>query len=341
MAINNNDVKLFESQRLSDEEDGGGRVTGREVIDGNVNNLFQDISRIDRTVGDVALRKAFIGISTDNNDTYLGSHLILTEPPKDKNVSVLLFNTDSQTDERNDARDRIEGYVVPSIRASWELVGDQLKGQRAIVGYQREELAIPEIGEVYKLNTPDGQTSQYVRVTSVDHSVVTFTYNNGSEYVDFERRKIEMQISAPLIETFPGTQPVPGVPGNSASLVQTTQVADSSRYYSIQPVSASITAGDLTIKTESVMRHWCPAPKWKAHCWIRPAVTRVKRWSPPPTAIAQSAVVLFISAATRAGRMCNVAYYRKPSPYRSMAAPLKMMGLATCCIPAGATITAD
>ena len=32
MAINNNDVKLFESQRLSDEEDGGGRVTGRVHI---------------------------------------------------------------------------------------------------------------------------------------------------------------------------------------------------------------------------------------------------------------------------------------------------------------------
>ena len=77
MAITNDDVKLFESQRLTDEENGGGRVTGREVIDGNVNNLFQDISRIDRTVADVALRKAFIGISTDNNDTYLGSHLIL------------------------------------------------------------------------------------------------------------------------------------------------------------------------------------------------------------------------------------------------------------------------
>ena len=65
MAINNNDVKLFESHRLTDDEDGDGRVTGNEVIDGNVNNLFQDISRIDRTVG----------------------------------------------------------YVVPSIRASWELTG--------------------------------------------------------------------------------------------------------------------------------------------------------------------------------------------------------------------------
>ena len=40
MAINNDGVKLFESQRLTDdEEDGGGRVTGNEVVDGNVNNL--------------------------------------------------------------------------------------------------------------------------------------------------------------------------------------------------------------------------------------------------------------------------------------------------------------
>ncbi len=36
----NSDVKLFESQRLTDEDDVGGRVTGSEVIDGNINNLF-------------------------------------------------------------------------------------------------------------------------------------------------------------------------------------------------------------------------------------------------------------------------------------------------------------
>ena len=56
MVITNDDVNLFESQRLTDEENVGSRVTGREVIDGNVNNLFQDISRIDCTVGDMALR---------------------------------------------------------------------------------------------------------------------------------------------------------------------------------------------------------------------------------------------------------------------------------------------
>ena len=42
MAINS-DVKLFESQRLTDEEDGGSRVTGSEVLDYNVNNLFHSI----------------------------------------------------------------------------------------------------------------------------------------------------------------------------------------------------------------------------------------------------------------------------------------------------------
>lgn len=144
MAINNDDVKLFESQRLSDEEDGGGRATGTEVIDGNVNNLFQDISRIDCTIGDVALRKAFVGIRTDNNDAYLGSHLILTEPPKDENVSVLLFNTDNQIDERKNARNRIEAYVVPGSATSFDLLGNQLEGQRSLVGIQREERRLPQ-----------------------------------------------------------------------------------------------------------------------------------------------------------------------------------------------------
>ena len=54
MAIHNNIVKLFQSQRLTDEEDGGGRAMGNEVIDDIVNNLFPDIARIDRTAGDVA-----------------------------------------------------------------------------------------------------------------------------------------------------------------------------------------------------------------------------------------------------------------------------------------------
>ena len=262
MAINNNDVKLFESQRLTDEEDGGGRVTGREVQDGDINNLYRDISRIDRTIGDVALRKAFIGINTDNNDAYLGSHIILTEPPKDENVSVLLFNTDDQTDERNNARDRIEGYVVPGTVANWEFIGNQLEGQRSVLGIQREEQRIPEIGEVFRVYDPLTQDEQYLRITSVDHSLETFTYDKGNNNFDFfDRRKLELEVSAPLKKSFPGGTPTPGATEGEKSEIYTTQVADTSRYYGIQSLSADISQGDLTLKVNSVYLPLVPSAK--------------------------------------------------------------------------------
>ncbi len=86
MAINKENIKLFASQRLTDEGGGGGQA----------NNLFRDISRIGRRVGDVSMRKVFMGVETDNNDPYLSAHAILTEAPEDERVGVVLFNTDSQ-----------------------------------------------------------------------------------------------------------------------------------------------------------------------------------------------------------------------------------------------------
>ncbi len=70
MAINKENIKLFESQRLTDEDIGGGRATGDVVVDGQVNNLLRDISRIDRAVGDVSMCKVLMGVETDNNDPY-------------------------------------------------------------------------------------------------------------------------------------------------------------------------------------------------------------------------------------------------------------------------------
>ena len=79
----------------------------------------------------------------------------------------------------------------------------------------------------YQRNTPDGQISQYIRITSVDHLAVTFTCSIGCEYVDFDRRTTKVLIRALLIETFPGAQLASGVPGGRVILVQTTLVDDS------------------------------------------------------------------------------------------------------------------
>ncbi len=85
MAINKENIKLFASQRLSDEDDGGGRATGHVVADGQVNNLFRDISRINRTIGDVSMRKGLWGAAPITL-TPLGSHAIFTQAPEEERV---------------------------------------------------------------------------------------------------------------------------------------------------------------------------------------------------------------------------------------------------------------
>ncbi|SEJ58066.1 hypothetical protein SAMN05216201_11177 [Pseudomonas linyingensis] len=265
MAINQTDVKLLKSQRLTDEDDGGGRATGTAVVDGEVNNLYSDISRLDRTTGRINLRKGFAGVLTDNADAYLGAHAIVTEGPADPRVSVLLFNSGSQTDERAAARAAIENYVVPSVPARFELLGNQLKGQRAITGVQREEHRIPEIGEVCQL--VNGSTSsQYVRITSVDAQVENFIYEYASgQYLTLPRRRLQLGISAALLADYPGGTVNPAgttdknLAGQAKSLILSTQVADAARYYGISPLADAVAHGDLTVKVQSVYSQLVPS----------------------------------------------------------------------------------
>lgn len=264
MTISVNDIKLLKSQRLTDEADGGGRATGQAVVGSEMNNLFSDISRLDRTMGRINMRKAFAGVMSSNADQYLGAHAILTQAPLDPRVSVTLFNTGSQTDERDAARNAIESYVVPAVMAQFELLGNQLQGQRAIACIQREEQRQPEIGQVYQL--VNGALSQYIRITAVDPRLETFTYDYGNgNFVSFTRRRLDLSISSPLLNTFAGGQPTPAgtsMPANSSaqkSGILTTQVADAAHYYGISPLALAVSEGALSLRVKSVYSQLVPS----------------------------------------------------------------------------------
>lgn len=264
MTIAATDVKLLKSQRLTDENDGGGRATGNAVVDGEVNNVYPDISRLDRTTGRINLRKMFAGPMTQNADAYLGAHAIVTKAPADPRVSVLLFNTGSQIDERRDAQNAIESYVAAATTAQFDLLGTQLAGQRAIACVQREEQRVPEIGEVFQLVT--ASASQYVRLTGVDAGLEQFTYDYGNgNFVNFTRRRLDLQISAPLLSEFPGGQVTPSgtsataLSGAAKARVLSTQVADAARYYSISPLAEAVASGSLSLKVESVYSQLVPS----------------------------------------------------------------------------------
>src|SRR5580765_4279500 len=105
------DVKLLASQRLTDNPDGGGLMTSTEIVDGVVNNLWPDISRVDRAYGVVNLRKCYIKADTPDTAIYSGLHAIYITPPQDPRVSVTMFSTNNWADERADAQSAMERYL--------------------------------------------------------------------------------------------------------------------------------------------------------------------------------------------------------------------------------------
>ena len=118
MTILSGDIKLLASQRLTDTPDGGGRVTGHEIVSGEHNSLFPDVSDLDRAYGVVNLRKAFLAVQTDDTDTYYGANTTVLLPPSDPSVGLCLMSTGDHHDTRAEARDVLPAGFIPTQQAS-------------------------------------------------------------------------------------------------------------------------------------------------------------------------------------------------------------------------------
>ena len=247
------DIKLFEPQRLTDNADGGGLPTSNEILDNQVNNLFPDISRIDRVNGNVSLRKFFPKVSVDNNDLYSGLHIIERAPPADPNVSMLLFTTGSWSDERDAARNEIERFLDPSVVTTMIPYDKQLAGSRQVLVFQRQELQLPNIGEVYLL-TDDSGTEDYFRITALDDTVQPFTDATG----DFHARVITITINQPLESEYAGSEPNRFFSGGT-NKIRKTVASNAAKYYGIAPLSAAAAIGDLAIKVGDIRGQLVPA----------------------------------------------------------------------------------
>lgn len=250
------DVKLFRPQRLTDNPDGGGLATATEIIDGEVNNLFDDISRIDRVNGELSLRKVFALAATDDTELYSDVHAIVQAPPLDPRVSSVLFRTGAWGDERADAQNYVERYLDPSVITRMIPYDRQLQGQRTVLVYQRPELSLPEIGEVYALTNDTTGQSEFFRIQDVDHEVQTFTDTQG----DYQARVIVLTISQPLTQEFSGSQPNRYFTADALkSIVRSSIASDAARYKGVVALAEDADPGDLTIRVESIFAQLVPA----------------------------------------------------------------------------------
>lgn len=254
MPIRTEDVKIQESQRLTDNPDGGGYMTGKEVIDGAINNMFNDISRLDRAYGRVSLRKFYLHVDTEDTEIFSGAHMIITEIAKDAHVNVALFTTSSDSDTRHEAVNRLESYVTLGPRSPFFLWSDQPAGSRQILVFCRPGTENPESGDVFCLfNNKDtaSEYTQYVRITRVEDES-TSTDANGNGY-----KVLTLAIGDPLEVTFQGIE-LSNAALNGPTSVYTTMVSDAAKYYGVMTPTQPIASGDININVESIYTQLVP-----------------------------------------------------------------------------------
>ncbi len=259
MGITALDIKIRKSQRLTDNPDGGGRMVAAEVVDGELNNLFPDISTQDRVAGRVSMRKAFVHIDTANTDTLYGAVGVVMEPPEDDNVTMTMFSTGSYSDVRNDARNRIESYITKGVESRYTLYGDHFLGQRSISMYCFEDAPTPEINDTYALSTEGVgyvPNVQYIRVQKiVSRSSQTLVDGQGA----YQRDVIIMNITTALIHDFPGQEVVRYTQVKPPTRIRHTNVADASSYYGLKKLTLSAAIGDLMVQVDSPYVQLVPA----------------------------------------------------------------------------------
>lgn len=249
------DLKILRPQRLTDYPDGGGLATATEVVDGAVNNVFDDITRIDRVNGSLSLRKVFAQSTTADDALYAGVHAIIQAPPADPRVSAVMFETGVWGDERSDAQAQVERYLDESVISRMVPYDRQLQGQRTVLVFQRHELPIPEIGQVYALKNETTDAIEFFRISNLTHDVETFTDQVG----DYQARVITITISQPLSQEFVGSQPNRYFNADNSVVIRKTVAADAARYKGVTLLAADAAIGDLSLKVDSVFAQLIPS----------------------------------------------------------------------------------
>ncbi|PKM17408.1 MAG: hypothetical protein CVV11_19815 [Gammaproteobacteria bacterium HGW-Gammaproteobacteria-15] len=111
------DLKIFKSERMTQQPDAGGQRTSNEVLNGQLNAVFGNISDIDHAQSAVDIVKIYPAVSTANTALLQDGHILINEPPLDSLVDVMIIQSDAINDgsTRKDIINAIESSVVPSL----------------------------------------------------------------------------------------------------------------------------------------------------------------------------------------------------------------------------------
>lgn len=252
MAITVDTLKFFASERMTDFEDGGGQMTDNEIVSGADNQIFDDISDVDRASGDLSIRKVYAAVTSADTDKYLDAGVVIFRPPADTATSVVSFSSGDFYDERDDLVTLLEGSISRGVRYNGWLYGTHVAGQRALLLWTRPNIAPPVVGaRLTLINLVDGEEtfSEFVWITSV----ATERQTKVDTYGQYEIEAITCELAYPLENTYSGEEPDrfdPSFIVNGGLVYETRYNPDTVALYGIKPLASAATTGDYSVTVD-------------------------------------------------------------------------------------------
>lgn len=246
MPIQSEDIKLLKSAVMADVPEGGGAMTGIEVVDGQSNNIFPDTSTDDRAAGRVNLRKLFGVAHTDDTDTLLGASFAVLAPPQDPLVHVTLFETPGWADERDTARELVERYLVKGPRLSCRLLDTHYAGSVVLMLYQVGGANFPAPGDAIVLRNPNGD-EQYVRLIKVTQSSGDYNVSEGASVVTVRANIALCEIGQPLLYDFGGPPMARTLTESAYAQLYSTSSSTGVAFYGVKPLADAASVGDRSV----------------------------------------------------------------------------------------------
>ncbi|MCW8918973.1 MAG: hypothetical protein OQL08_09190 [Gammaproteobacteria bacterium] len=258
--IQEDNIRYLESQVMDDVPEGGGAATGREIVDGQMNNIFDDISDLDRAYGRFNLRKIFLAVRTLTTELFGGAKTVVTALPTDDAIGYTLFTTNDPFDQRTAAADAVESYLFKGPMWHGCIYENHIAGMRAITVLQDLNTELPPLGKTLCLVQDEGEAgeyAQYIRITDYSVAVGNFVDIDGP----YQLWVITANLSDALRYDFVGHQPQRAAfatYGTGARL-RNTNVADATRYHGTLPLTQPAAIGDLSVRASSIFTQLVPS----------------------------------------------------------------------------------
>ena len=184
MAITADSLRWFQSERMTDEDDGGGQMSGHEIVPGIENQVFDDLSDVNRAAGDVSIRKVYAAVGSHDADKYLDAGVVVfRHPPGTRTCRSRSSAPGITTMSGSKPRNYFECLrITRGERLSAWLWGDHFAGQRVITIWQRFTEQPPANGsrlDLVAMVSNKATHNQILWVTSVTVDDEQRVDNNG------------------------------------------------------------------------------------------------------------------------------------------------------------------